>query len=521
MIPLSPMPDAPDCAVQPESGTGIRSLTLETLQGLKWTYLATACSAVLQIGVAATMSRLLKPSAFGVIAAAGLFLRFGSYFSEMGLGSAVVQKPVVTDEDIRASFTASTTIGCLVALVVWSCAPLSSHLLANPEVVPVTRLLSVSLALSGLACTSLGLLRRRMNFGVLSLIEVSSYVLSYGAVGIPLAIAGAGLWALTAVLLLQPLLTLCFAYYSVRHSLRPCLRWECHKALLAYGSKLSITSFAEYLFFFAETAVVGKFWGDVVLGIYSRASLIANLFNQNACTAMMKVLFPAFSRAQGDRGRLASAYLSTVTIIGLITMPLALGMVPAAKDIVLIVLGAQYKDAPNLVQVVVLAVPFSMLASVAATICNVKDKVGTRLIQQLCLCIFMWTAVCLAAPWGLRAIATAAVISQALRFAAFQHLANRSLGLNWRDFSKAILPGFLLAGCVCAAVAMAAWGLPTSSAIIRLLIEVTLAAVVCSIMCLWFLPSHVTHLVALALTSITAVEKIPILVWYRSRLLAR
>ena len=324
----------------------------------------------------------------------------------------------------------------LMALGLFFCAPLSLHVLSNPHIVLFVRLLAINMALTGFASTSLNLLRRELRFRAISTIEVLSYSLSYAAIGIPLALAGAGVWALAGALLTQALLTLCLAQHFQKHSLRPCFRWKAHKSLLSFGTSISLTSFTEFLFFQAEIAVVGRVFGAAVLGMYSRASLLSNLFIQNATGAMMKVLFPAFSRAQADTRRLASAYLQGMTVLGMVSIPLAAGMIPAANDLTLTLLGPQYKGAGSLVQIIVMAVPSSMIASLCATVCNVRGRVLTRLLQQIVLSPIMWLAVFFAAPWGLRSIAGASVIVQTLRMVAFQSLAQKSLGIGWYDFIR-------------------------------------------------------------------------------------
>lgn len=512
----------------PSPGPGARGdardsrsdLTARTLHGLKWTYLAALCSGILQIGVTATMSRLLTPADYGLIAAAGLFLRFGSYFSEMGVGQALVQKPEVGDEDIRAAFTASSGIGLLATAVMFACAPLARAILDTSQVVGVVRLLSLCLFLNGLASTSLNLLRRNLRFDVLSKIEVGSYAISYGLLGIPLALARSGVWALSAALLAQPLLTLVFAYAAQKHSLRLSLAWRPHRALLSFGSKMSFTSFAEYIFFFAEPSVVGRMWGSAVLGIYNRATLLANLPVSHLSTAFIKVLFPAFSRVQDDNRRMASAYLQGLAAAGLMTLPLAFGIVPAAHDLVLTVLGGQYGGASPLVQVLALGFPMGMIASVAANISNARGEIGRRLAQQVVLCALMWVAVLSAAPWGIRSVVLTSVTIQAVRMLAFHRLAMKSLRLKWHDVLNALRPGILLALCVASAVFLAAQRMPATVPAVRLLAELGAAAAVCLAFAIWFLPMQVVPFVVRALEACPGITRLSVFAWYRNRIIA-
>ena len=94
---------------------------------MSWSTAATVATAVLQIGYTAVMARLLAPAAFGLVALAGVVLRFGSYFSQIGLEQALVQKADMSEEDVRAAFTSAALLGALCAAALAVGAPLATR----------------------------------------------------------------------------------------------------------------------------------------------------------------------------------------------------------------------------------------------------------------------------------------------------------------------------------------------------------------------------------------------------------
>ena len=90
------------------------TLTSRTVHGIKWSLVAQVLNVATTIAATAVLARILTPTAFGLAAMASIVVRFGQYFAQMGVGSALVQKPVLTDEDIRASFTSSVLLGIVV-----------------------------------------------------------------------------------------------------------------------------------------------------------------------------------------------------------------------------------------------------------------------------------------------------------------------------------------------------------------------------------------------------------------------
>src|SRR4029450_7222258 len=95
------------------------NLTAQTASGLRWFYLSTMVLMVANLAYTATVSRLLDPVAFGLMAMANLVVLFTQYFASMGLAPALVQKPDLSRDEIRASSTAGIAIGLACLAVVW------------------------------------------------------------------------------------------------------------------------------------------------------------------------------------------------------------------------------------------------------------------------------------------------------------------------------------------------------------------------------------------------------------------
>src|SRR5919198_152848 len=174
------------------------NMTARTASGLSWFYLSTMTLMVANLTYTATVSRLLGPSAFGLMAMANLVVLLTQFFAGMGLAPALVQKPDLSRDEIRASSTAGIAIGLACLAVVWILAPAIATLFRQPAVVPVLRALGVSFVFTGWSMTGLGLMRRELRFRTLSLISVGTYVFAYLVVGVGLALLGAGVWSLVA-----------------------------------------------------------------------------------------------------------------------------------------------------------------------------------------------------------------------------------------------------------------------------------------------------------------------------------
>ena len=59
----------------------------------------------LQLISIAVLARILTPTEFGIVAAANIVIAFSNMFSDIALGSAIIQLKNMTDKHIRVAFT--------------------------------------------------------------------------------------------------------------------------------------------------------------------------------------------------------------------------------------------------------------------------------------------------------------------------------------------------------------------------------------------------------------------------------
>lgn len=438
-------------SAQAPPGTQGGNLTRDTVAGLRWTYGATAFSTIAQLGYTAVMGRLLTPADFGLVAMAAVFLRFGSYFSEMGVGSAVVQREQLTRDDVRTSFTSAVVLGGLFSVAIAVAAPLGARVFDNPNVVELIRWLSLTLLLGGAGVTARGLLRRSLRFREVALVDAGSYAVGYLAVGVAFALAGAGVWSLVAASLGQALVFAVLAYVLSPHPVAPRLHLGELRTLYAFGGRVSVIGFFEFLAVSADTFFVGAYAGASPLGQYNRALLLVNLPMDRVANGMADVLFPAFSRASAVPERVRGAYLGASRVAAALLVPLGAGLAVAAPEIVAVLLGPQWAPAASLVPLVVVASVASVLALFAAVTCEALAELDVKLALVVGHLVLLIGLLTLARGRGLAAFVLAVAVAGVVRFVLYLLLMRRALGVRLREHLAVYLPAFA-AGAVTAAV---------------------------------------------------------------------
>lgn len=419
------------------------SLTSKTLRGLKWSYVGTVTNSVLQIGFTSIMARLLEPGAFGLIAMAGVILRFGSHFAQMGVGSALIQKKEVTDEDVRAAFTSAVFLGILFCVLMWLCAPLAIYIFDSEKIIPVIRVMAVSFLITGLSTTALSLLRRNLAFRSLAVTEIISYVLGYGVIGIFLAYSGFGVWSLVVGALSHSALMAILCYAFCQHRVSFIYRWQYYKPLYSFGGRVSIIRFFEFVGSSLDTLSIGHFIGASSLGIYNRAFMLVNLPAQYLTSSFSRVLFPSFSLVQEELPRLKKAYLSTIMIFSAILLPTCLGIVAASREIVLLLLGQKWIAAIPILQILAIATPFNLLSHFGGIVCEATATLNIKLSMQITYVVILGALFCLVSPYGIVGFGIALVIGEIVRYTAYVFIVKRICNITPMEFVRSHLPSLI------------------------------------------------------------------------------
>lgn len=316
----------------------------------------------------AVLARLLTPADFGVIGAALIVVGFADIFSQLGVGPSLVQVPTLTNDHVRSGFTFSVLLGCAVGGLTWLAAPLAASFLNIPDLVPVLHVLAAIFPIKAVSTVSESLIQRDLNFKSLAGVDVVTYAIGYGGVGIGAAAFGFGVWALVAGLLAQAVMQAVIMFRIQAHSIRPRLAVQPLRELLSLGGGFTASTIFNYVATRGDNIVVGRWLGAGPLGVYDRAYGLMNASNGLLGTVFNRVFFPVFARLQNDPEQLGRAYLRCSALVATLAIPFTLFSVALAPEVVLLALGDQWTSAVAPFQLLSIGIFFRLGYKVAGTV---------------------------------------------------------------------------------------------------------------------------------------------------------
>ena len=432
------------------------TMTAQAVSGLRWSSLGYAALLLANVVYTVTMSRLLDPVAFGLMALAQIVVLFVQFFVRMGLASALVQKPELSKEDVRAASTAGVAVGVALYAVLWALAPVISDLFRAPALTSVLRLLGVTFLIEGMSMVGLGLLRRQLRFRELSIITFATYVLGYVVVGISLALLGAGVWSLVVGALVSSASQMVWQYALLRHPVRPVLQWKPYQYVCGYGMRLSGAHVLDYVGSNLDTFTVGRFASTAVVGQYSRGYYLAvQPLRVYLAQTLTNVLFSHLSRIQEDGVRLRRAYLSMLMLSGLVVFPVCAGMAVAAREFVRVVLGPQWGLAATIVPWFALAAGCSVISALSQMVAEARADLNRSIAVQAAYVVALGALLLVAVEYrshGVWVYAAAVVGAEFLRLVGYLGLMRRLVRFTFTDLCASFAPAVFASAAVGLAV---------------------------------------------------------------------
>ncbi|MBM4429187.1 MAG: lipopolysaccharide biosynthesis protein, partial [Chloroflexi bacterium] len=321
------------------------TLRRQATTGMFWVGVSTATNNFFNFVIRYILARMLFPADFGLISMAYIAIDFLEMFREMGFSAALIYRKGDVRKAADTTFVLLLLIAGLLFLVLFLSAPAVAGFFRTTELTPVLRALSFNILISSLGQVPLSLLAKNLAFRERLLPDLVPTV-SYGIVAIFCALMGLGVWSLVIARLVDSILTAALAWVVVPWW-RPQLRFDRQeaKALFGYGKHILGSSVLIFAITKLDNIFVGRVLGDVQLGHYDFAYNQANLPATQISRVVGQVLFPAYSKIQDDLAALRSAFFRTLHYIGLLSIPVSVGMITFAAPFIYTLYGGKWAPA--------------------------------------------------------------------------------------------------------------------------------------------------------------------------------
>ncbi len=287
--------------------------------------------------VSVILARLLDPSDYGVLTMLTVFIAVSQVFVQSGLNTALIQKKDVDETDLSSVFYVSLLIAAALYALLFFLAPAIGAFFGMDALSPVLRVLALVLLPGALVSVQNAVIARQMAFRRLMAASLLSTALS-GAVGIGMAAAGLGYWALVGQQLTNQLALALVLLRMVKWRPRALFSWARVRVLIRFGWKLLASSLLETGYNNLRTAVIGKKYAQETLGFYNRGKQFPELVMNAVNGSIQSVMLPVLSDEQDDMLRMKQMMRRSVMVSSFLVLPMMAGLAAVAEPLIRLLL---------------------------------------------------------------------------------------------------------------------------------------------------------------------------------------
>ena len=129
-----------------------------------WRFAERCGAQLVQFVVSIVLARILAPEAYGTIALITVFTTILQVFVDSGLGNALIQKKDADDLDFSTVFYFNIVFCLVLYGLMFICAPVIANFYNDISLIPVIRVLSLTVVISGVKNVQQAFVSRNMMF---------------------------------------------------------------------------------------------------------------------------------------------------------------------------------------------------------------------------------------------------------------------------------------------------------------------------------------------------------------------
>ena len=243
------------------------SLREKTLNGAKWSAIATVFIIGLGLIQMTVLARIIDAHQFGLLTVSLVIIALADTLSDFGIANSIIQRKAIGYLELTTLYWLNVGLGMVVCLAMFLLSEVIADVLNNPDLAPLIKTLSLAFVLIPHGQQFRALMQKDMAFNKIGMIETSAVL-----AGFTVTVIGAHFWPLAMTAILGYLVncalrTLLFGYLG-RQIYRPGLHFSLASVMsnLRFGAWLTADSIINYVNTNLSTLVLARTLGAGVAG---------------------------------------------------------------------------------------------------------------------------------------------------------------------------------------------------------------------------------------------------------------
>jgi O-antigen/teichoic acid export membrane protein len=419
------------------------SLKNKAISGVVWSSLERLSVQGVQFIIQIIMARILMPEDYGIVAMLAIFLAVFQSLVDSGFSLALVQKSDRSEIDYATVFYFNIGISIILFFVLFFSAPLIAMFYETPILTSVTRIVAFNLLINAFGVVPRAKFTVLVDFKTQAKASLITIIIS-GAIGIWMAYAGYGVWALVFQSLLNNGIKTLLLWILSKWWPLWTFSIVSFKRLFSFGSKLLLSGLLDIIYRNLYTLVIGKRFVTQELGYYSRADQFAQFPSANLSSIISRVAFPVMCEVQQDDTQFKNVFYKFLRISTFIIFPLMIGLAALAEPFIRLVLTEKWMGIVVLLQILCFAYMWYPVHGLNLMLLQARGRSDLFLRLEIIKKIIGMITLIATIPFGVTVMCLGLVISSVLCLYVNAYYTKKHFSIGLLQQVRDIFPSLLL-----------------------------------------------------------------------------
>lgn len=426
------------------------SLRNKTIKGTFWSAADAFLGQGITFVVGIVLARLLSPEEYGMIGICLIFTIILNGIVDSGFSNAIIRKKEATNDDYNTMFITNMVVSVVLYALLYFSAPLISSFF-QMELTSIVRVIGLVLIINGLSLTQQTNLTKKIDFKTKTKASIVSAIIS-GAIGIGMAYAGFGVWALVAQLLSKQTVYTIALWILNRWMPNFHFSIESFKYMWGFGWKLLVSGLLDRLWTQMYQVVVGKFYNVATLGQYTRGREYANIFSANITLIVQRVTYPVLAEVQDEKERMVLAYRKVIKVTMFVTCVCMISLGAVAEPLIYCLIGEKWHQAATFLPLICISMSLYPLHAINLNMLQVQGRSDIFLYLEIVKKIIAIGPLCIGIFFDIYWMLIGSIVTGFICFFLNSYYTGKKLGYSsWKQL-KEVAPSYGVALVIALAV---------------------------------------------------------------------
>lgn len=275
-------------------------MKLRTARTLKWNTIDRVASQLVYALVGVVLANELSEEDFGLVGVLLIFQAFATILTDSGFGAALLRKKQATEADYSTVFWFNLLVSLGLYVILWLGAPIIAEIFHDQRLIPLSKVMFVAFVVNGLAIVQTNILMKQMNVRPLAIANTIALIVS-GGVGIWIALAGGGAWALVWQTVTLAIIKTSLLWIWGKWRPRTWMHRESLSGIWKVGMGVLSSSMLNTIFLQLYNIAIGAWYTSLsILGIYTQADKWSKMGSASISQILTASFVPLLASVQDN-----------------------------------------------------------------------------------------------------------------------------------------------------------------------------------------------------------------------------